>query len=338
MDHRPAGLARLTVYLVLATLTVIALSVLSTRGWLPRRGPAAAPAGTWVSGNPDTGADSPATPVAAVPTAGATLAGGPAHVVLPTFTPLPTPAPGTASPTPARPPDQVGILAGHWQFDSGAVCADGYREVDLTQDVAIRVRNILTTAGIPAEILPEHNPGVPQAPLLGYRARALVALHADVCDLPGYSGFKVARGTHSTTPEQDDRLVDCLDQAYGAATLLPRHLDTISINMTNYYVFREIAADTPAAIIELGFLHDDRDLLTGNTYQVARGVADGILCFLRGECPARTRRWRVGATRTGGPRRARRWRVGGNDRPTRSRSPTPAPGGRARGPRPRRRG
>ncbi len=172
----------------------------------------------------------------------------------------------------------------HPMHEAGAASHPEEGEVveiaDITTNVATRVRNILETAGVAAEILPEHAPSQPQAPLLGYRARVLVAVHADVCDLPGYSGFKVARGTHSTTASADDRLVACLNKEYAAATLLPMHEDTISVNMTNYYAFREIAADTPAAIIELGFLHDDRALLTDNAYEVARGVANGVLCFL----------------------------------------------------------
>jgi N-acetylmuramoyl-L-alanine amidase len=263
------------VYLLLAVLTVLALRALDLGRRLPRPGPGPAPAGTWVGR-----ADLP-TPGGAASTAMPMSTG--AHAPVAPFTATPAPAPGTPSATPAPPPEQVGILAGHWQYDTGAVCPDGLREVDVTTNVAVRVRNILETAGVTAEVLPEHDPDRPQAPLVGYRARALVAIHADVCDLPGYTGFKVARGTFSTTPGADDRLVACLNKEYAAATLLPVHKDTISVNMTNYYVFREIAADTPAAIIELGFLHDDRAVLTDNAYEVAQGVANGLRCFLRGQ-------------------------------------------------------
>jgi N-acetylmuramoyl-L-alanine amidase len=275
MDPRHSRLRPTLVYLLLAALTVLALVALDPGRRLSRPGRVAAPAGTWVSGR----ADGPTTPGDQP----AALVDSGAHAVVRPFTPTATSAAGGPSPTPAPPPNQVGILAGHWKYDTGAVCADGLREVDITTDVAIRVRNILETAGITAEVLPEHDPAHPQAPLLGYRAKALVAVHADVCDLPGYSGFKVARGIHTTTPDADDRLVDCLNREYAAATLLPVHADTISVNMTNYYAFREISGDTPAAIIELGFLHDDRALLAENTYEVARGVANGIQCFLRGQ-------------------------------------------------------
>jgi N-acetylmuramoyl-L-alanine amidase len=53
--------------------------------------------------------------------------------------------------------------------------------------------------------------------------------------------------------------------------------------MTRYHAFSEIDPSTPAAIIELGFMGADRELLTENSYAVAQGVARGIACFLEGE-------------------------------------------------------
>jgi N-acetylmuramoyl-L-alanine amidase len=53
--------------------------------------------------------------------------------------------------------------------------------------------------------------------------------------------------------------------------------------MTNYHAFREIASYTPGAIIETGFLLEDRALLERNPELVARGVASGILCFLKSD-------------------------------------------------------
>ena len=201
------------------------------------------------------------------------------HQALPTFTPGPR-LDATPTPLPTVPPNHVALIAGHWQFDTGAVCPDGRMEVQVTTDVAARVKNILETRGFDVEILPEHNPDEPGPPLQGYRAAALVSIHADSCDVPGASGFKVARWSYSTTAA-DDRLVDCLNKEYAAATQLGRHDDSITVNMTNYYAFREIGAETPAAIIELGFLLDDRAVLDDKRYEMALGIADGISCFLR---------------------------------------------------------
>ena len=60
--------------------------------------------------------------------------------------------------------------------------------------------------------------------------------------------------------------------------------------MTSYHTFREVHLWTPAVIIETGFMLADRELLTERPDQVARGVVNGILCFLdrRSDLPARS--------------------------------------------------
>jgi N-acetylmuramoyl-L-alanine amidase len=50
--------------------------------------------------------------------------------------------------------------------------------------------------------------------------------------------------------------------------------------MTDYHTFREINRATPAAILELGFMLADREILTTRPDVLANGVTDGILCFL----------------------------------------------------------
>jgi N-acetylmuramoyl-L-alanine amidase len=49
--------------------------------------------------------------------------------------------------------------------------------------------------------------------------------------------------------------------------------------MSRYHAFREIAATTPAAIIETGFLKADRELLTQRADRAAAGIVAGIECF-----------------------------------------------------------
>ena len=51
--------------------------------------------------------------------------------------------------------------------------------------------------------------------------------------------------------------------------------------MSRYHAFREIAAETPAAIIEIGFLKADRGLLTKQPERAAAGIVSGIDCFLK---------------------------------------------------------
>jgi N-acetylmuramoyl-L-alanine amidase len=72
-------------------------------------------------------------------------------------------------------------------------------------------------------------------------------------------------------------------QRYGADTKLTYRPSSVTPDMLEYHVFNEIYNQTPAAIIETGFLNLDRQFLTEHTDLVAKGVSDGILCFVRNE-------------------------------------------------------
>jgi N-acetylmuramoyl-L-alanine amidase len=180
---------------------------------------------------------------------------------------------------PTKGPHQplVGIVAGHMGYDPGAVCDDGLTEAEINYAVAVEVVALLTRRGIQADLLDEYDDY-----LTDYHADALVSIHADSCNIPGATGFKVARVTNSAIPEAEDALVACLNQEYTVYTGLPQHPASITDNMTNYHAFNEIHPSTPGAIIEVGFLLDDRYLLEQRPKVVARGIAAGIVCFLEG--------------------------------------------------------
>ncbi len=182
-----------------------------------------------------------------------------------------------ANPLPTRDPFRplVGIVSGHRGNDSGAVCPDGLTEADVNYRVAQEVTSLLDRRGVQSVLLDEFDDR-----LDGFLADALVSIHADSCMVAGASGFKVARATASAIPDAEDKLVSCLYQEYGDYTGLPEHLSSVTDNMTNYHAFGEIDRMTPGAIIELGFLLDDRYLLENKPKILARGVAAGILCFL----------------------------------------------------------
>jgi len=190
---------------------------------------------------------------------------------------LPSPVPvDTLVPT-SEPPPKVGIVAGHYGSDSGAVCPDGLQEVEINLAIAERVVALLRRKGYQVELLGELDEAI-----FGYQADAFVSLHADSCDVPGASGFKVARVTHSAVPEEEDRLVECLWDEYEKWTGLARHEDSITPHMRQYHAFRKIAPDTPGAIIEMGFMLDDRNILLYEQEKVARGIASAVICFLEG--------------------------------------------------------
>lgn len=172
---------------------------------------------------------------------------------------------------------QIGIVAGHSGYDAGAVCPDGLTEAKVNMAIAERVVQALRARGATVDLLAEFDER-----LAGYRADAFVSIHADSCavELSGYKVASLASDERASGPASA-RLADCLWRAYGAATHLPRHPDTITYDMSRYHAFREIAAGTPAAIIEVGFLKADRALLTEQPERAAAGIADGIECFLQ---------------------------------------------------------
>jgi len=185
------------------------------------------------------------------------------------------------TPTPSVP--RIGIVAGHWGSDTGAVCPDGLKEIDINYDVALRVVAALGSQGYHIDLLQERDPV-----LSGYQAAVIVSIHADSCENfagadPPASGYKVARVVGSAVPEAEDRLVQCLSESYGARTGLYFHENSITPDMTQYHAFFEIDGQTPGAIIETGFMFEDRDLLTRRADLVAQGIVDGILCFLESE-------------------------------------------------------
>lgn len=172
----------------------------------------------------------------------------------------------------------VALIAGHKGNDSGAVCEDGLTEAEINLEVARLVVNGLEREGVRVAIMDEFDRG-----LRGLEADALVSIHADSCR-SDFSGYKVASEEGGTA--QSERLADCLWDEYEEATGLPRHYTTITKDMTNYHAFREISVKTPAAIIELGFLNADRELLTEEPERAAEGIVNGILCFLASPTPA----------------------------------------------------
>ncbi|MGQ9586123.1 MAG: N-acetylmuramoyl-L-alanine amidase family protein [Anaerolineae bacterium] len=182
-------------------------------------------------------------------------------------------APGVVEGLLGKQGPRIGIVAGHWGHDSGAICDDGLREGDVNLRIAQAVQEHLQQAGYQVDLMQEFDPT-----LEGYRAAAFVSIHADSC-VP-LSGFKVARLPESHVPGEADRLVQCLYREYARNTGLEPHPNTITYDMTDYHAFREIHPLTPGAIIEVGFLGGDRDLLTGHPTRVARGIAEGIFCYM----------------------------------------------------------
>lgn len=190
------------------------------------------------------------------------------------------PAPGpTVTPTPL--PPLIALVAGHsGSIDPGASCPDGLREVDITTDVARRAKMTLEARGYRVDLLTEFDQRL-NAQRRDYAPRAFLAIHADSCVYYA-SGYKVARAANSAIPQEDDRLVRCVSADYAAATQLPFHAGSITNDMTHYHGLQEIDPQSPGAIIELGFLGSDHEILKNRRDLLAQGVVDSIDNFLHG--------------------------------------------------------
>jgi len=193
--------------------------------------------------------------------------------------PVVTETPGVA-PTPTRSGvPRIGIVAGHKGNDSGAVCADGVTEASVNEKVAYLVQKDLVDQGYQVDVLNEFDPG-----LEDYRAAVLISIHADSCDYINdqATGYKVSAAMANPNPDRAARLTACLKNRYGMVTNLPLHT-SITIDMTSYHAFAEISPDTTAAIIEIGFLNLDKEILTQKSDLVAKGITDGIFCYINNE-------------------------------------------------------
>ena len=200
-------------------------------------------------------------------------------------TAVPSPLPTFAS------VQKVGIITGHsgpplnpaFTVDPGAVCDENFdgvpelTELDINRTISLGVANLLVEAGYEVEMLNEWDPR-----LTNYRASALVSIHTNTCENLGFgaSGFNVKANERSPLIDRDNKLVDCVVADYANSTGLARHFGSPP-DLADYHAFREVSVDTPTVIIELGFMFADRAVLTQQPEAMARGIFQGIDCFLK---------------------------------------------------------
>ncbi len=209
----------------------------------------------------------------------------------PTTTPS---APPTPTPRPPGTPPRVGIQIGHLRSHelpeeqahlrtSTGARWNGITEAQVNEAIAVRVRDILVAAGVEVDLLPAT---VPPA----YDADAFVAIHADG-STEGARGWKIATPWRASAASR--ALMEAVAATYGVITGLPEDRNGITINMRGYYAFNyrrhshAIARTTPAIIVETGFLTNaaDREIIVARPDLAARGIAEGILRYLKQRDP-----------------------------------------------------
>lgn len=186
----------------------------------------------------------------------------------------------------------MALQVGHWQHEklprelrrvgrsAGGTTSGGSTEWKVNLAIAREAQQMLQAQGLAVDLLPATVPP-------GYGAAAFVSIHADGNDDPAVTGFKVA-------PSQRDRsglagvLNEDLERRYAKRTGLASN-PSITGDMTRYYAFdgrrfrHAIDPATPAVVLETGFLTNPRDrrVIVRAPQLAARGIADGLLDFLR---------------------------------------------------------
>jgi N-acetylmuramoyl-L-alanine amidase len=186
-------------------------------------------------------------------------------------------------------PWRVGIESGHWMIDqlpdeqsrlrndTGAQWGP-LREADVNLAIARIVARDLAAAGVVVDLLPATIP-------VGYTADAFVAIHADGGGRLA-SGWKVAAPRRASAASR--MLGDDIARAYGKVSGLSEDRYGVTFNMRGYYAFswtryaHTVSADTPAAIIETGYLTSasDRPVIVDEPEKAALGISAGIIAFL----------------------------------------------------------
>jgi N-acetylmuramoyl-L-alanine amidase len=174
---------------------------------------------------------------------------------------------------------RVGVVAGHRgpENDPGAVCEDGLTEAEINFNVAQQIVSNLRALNYTVDLLDEFDPR-----LNDYQAAALISIHANTCQDFGevVSGYLVAKAASRPDGGIDTILAECLAQKYENRVPLERRF-SLTLDMTDYHTFREIHPLTPAAIVELGFMLADRELLTEQPELLAQALTEGVICFLQ---------------------------------------------------------
>jgi hypothetical protein len=165
---------------------------------------------------------------------------------------------------------RIGIVVGHQGVmdDRGAVCEDGFSEVEVNQAIADALMTALLNSGYAVDIFDELDPD-----LRGYEADLLVALHTGDCNGAFLSGYSYAFSSIDTA-----LLHECLRLQYVTATGLQPI--SASHDIRNSHLSQVVDAATPILLLEMGRLASDRILLTEERQRVVTGILNTVNCLL----------------------------------------------------------
>lgn len=176
----------------------------------------------------------------------------------------------------------IGIIPGHYGFDSGYQCEADFnfvKESNVNLRIAVMVRDLLLNYGYSVDLLNEFDPR-----LSDYTGLALVTIHADSCSASNSnSGFHVTAAGRNSYPAESKRLRDCLSDRYAQSTGLPFLGSSLTQDNPALYSFDTVNDYTTISVINPGYLNTDYRLLSEHMDQVAQGIANGVICYVENE-------------------------------------------------------
>ncbi len=183
------------------------------------------------------------------------------------------------------PSNRIGIVIGHRAYNEGFTCGGELTELAVNTEVATYLQQKLLKEGYEVVMLDEFD-----LALSGFEANALVSIHTDTCDYINdtATGFKVAAVMAQKDQAEAERLAACIADRYAQVTKMQYHYQSVTNDMSYLHAFSEINPHTPAAVIELGYLNLDQQILKNNPEELAEGVFQGIQCFMLDEAISTT--------------------------------------------------
>ena len=177
----------------------------------------------------------------------------------------------------------IGIIPGHYGFNTGYQCGADFnfvKENDVTLRLAIMVRDYLENRGYTVDFLHEFDPA-----LSDYTGLALVSIHTSRCDTTekNLSGFYITTGGENTYPSESKRLNDCLTYHYSQNSGLDYLGENYTPGEEMLYSFDTVNDYTTISIVHAGFLGNDYRAISERTENLAKGIADGIICYVEND-------------------------------------------------------
>lgn len=177
----------------------------------------------------------------------------------------------------------VGIIPGHYGFDTGYTCGAEFnfvKENDVNLRLALMVRDYLENRGYTVDFLHEFDPA-----LSDYTGLALVSIHSSRCDVTDAtpSGFYITTGGQNKYPSESKRLNDCLTYHYSQNSGLDFLGENYTPDEEKLLAFDGVNNYTTISVVHAGYLGKDYRTISERTENLAKGIADGIICYVEND-------------------------------------------------------